>query len=166
MYLETRRLVLRSWTEDDVEPYARIVADPEVMRFIGDGATHTCEQARRFIRTMMTDEQERGWIRWAVAHKQTSELMGFCGFGVIEEQLDFGWRYAQKFWGQGFGTEAARAALHYGVATYGWQEIQAVAYTANPASLRIMEKIGMRWDRFGTLHNQEVAYYSWRAGQR
>jgi RimJ/RimL family protein N-acetyltransferase len=166
MYLETQRLIIRSWKDSDLQPYAQLVADPDVMKFIGDGTTQTSEQARHFIQTMMAREQDRGWILWAVEHKFTAELMGFCGFGVLDEQLDFGWRYAKKFWGQGFGTEAAHAVLRYGIETYGLQQIRSVAYTENRASIRIMEKVGMHLAGFGSRHNRDVAYYYWRAESR
>jgi RimJ/RimL family protein N-acetyltransferase len=164
MYLETHRLIIRSWKDSDLEPYARIVSDLDVMKFIADGNTQTPAQARHFIETMRAREQDRGWILWAVELKATAELMGCCGFGVLDEQLDFGWRYAKKFWRQGFGTEAAQAVLRYGIETYGFQQIRAVAYTANRASIRIMEKAGMRLERVDSRHNREVAYYCWRAG--
>jgi RimJ/RimL family protein N-acetyltransferase len=147
-----------------VSPYARIVANPDVMRHIGDGSTHTYEQAQHFVHTMMATEKERGWIYWAVACQTTLELIGFCGFGVMDGQLDFGWRYAKRYWGRGLGTEAAEAVLHYSVRTFGFQEIRAVAYTANRASLRIMEKIGMRVDRFDLKYNKQVTHYVWHLG--
>ncbi len=163
MHLETPRLIIRSWQDRDVGPYAQIVADPDVMRFIGDGLIHTYEQAQQFVHTMMATDEERGWIFWAVAHQETSALMGFCGFGVMDGQLDFGWRYAREFWGHGYGTEAAQAVLRYGIETCGFQTIRSVAYTENRASIRIMEKIGMRFERFGSTHHKQVAYYAWHA---
>lgn len=162
MYLQTQRLIIRSWQAEDVAPYARIVANPDVMRYIGDGSTHTYEQAQHFVHTMMAMERERGWIYWAVTCQTTLELMGFCGFGVMDEQLDFGWRYGKQYWGRGLGTEAAQAVLCYGIRTFGFQEVRAVAYTDNRASIRIMGKVGMHVDRFDSKYNQQVAHYVWR----
>ena len=68
-----------------------------------------------------------------------------------------------EFWGHGYGTEAAQAVLRYGIETCGFQTIRSVAYTENRASIRIMEKIGMRFERFGSTHHQQVAYYAWHA---
>ncbi len=79
----------------------------------------------------------------------------------MDGQLDFGWRYAKPYWGRGLGTEAAQAVLRYSVRTFGFQEIRAVAYTDNRASRRIMEKIGMRVERFDLKYNKQITHYVW-----
>jgi len=163
MRIETTRLALRSWTLSDISPYARIVADAEVMRHIGTGAVQSPRQAEEFVRRMMALEVKRGWILWAVELLQSRELAGFCGYSTLDGQLDFGWRLARKFWGQGFGTEAARAALRIGVETYSFREIRSVAYTANRGSSRIMEKIGMKFDSNGMRNGRPVVYCYYRS---
>jgi RimJ/RimL family protein N-acetyltransferase len=164
MRIETPRLALRSWTLNDVAPYARIVADPEVMRHVGTGAVQSPRQAEEFVRRMRALEASRGWILWAVELMQSCELAGFCGYGTLDGRLDFGWRLARKFWGQGFGTEAAAAALQHGVARYGLTDIRAVAYEKNRGSIRIMEKIGMNFESAATRHGRPVVIYIHRPG--
>ena len=159
MRLETDRLILRGWTDDDLDPYARIVADPEVMKFIGDGRVQGRDQAEKFIQAMRAYEQGRGWHLWAVERKADGQLLGYCGYGLLDDQLDFGWRLGREFWGQGYGTEAARAALDYGVAAYGFTEIRSVAYAENRASIRIMEKLGLRREGAGMRHGKALVYY-------
>ena len=79
-HVRTERLVLRDWSLDDVDAYAAIIADPEVMRFIGDGKPRDRSQAEAFVRTMMSHQDTRGWMRFAVEHAVSGRLMGFSGF--------------------------------------------------------------------------------------
>lgn len=159
MYLETERLIIRDWRLDDVPAYAEIVADPDVMRYIRNGSTKTYEQAERFVEERITLGAERGWTHWAVASKASGELMGFCGYGTLDGELDFGWRLAKTFWNQGYGTEAATAALRYGLETLGFDRITSVAFLENEASIRIMKKLGMRFERFKELYGKKVVMY-------
>src|SRR5262249_32250382 len=116
MILETARMVVRGWTEADIPAYAHIGADPDQVRVVSDGSVHTAAQATVFVHHMRQQARERGWIPWAVEAKATGALMGWCGFGLREGQVDFGYRLAKSFWGQGFGTEVTQAVLAYGMA--------------------------------------------------
>ena len=100
--LETTRLIIRDWTLDDIQDYSKIVADPEVMQFIAEGKTQSYEQAELYIKNCIKNMADKGWTRFAVELKDTGELMGFCGFGYYNDELDFGWRYAKKFWNKGY----------------------------------------------------------------
>lgn len=114
----TSRSVLRGWRDEDAEPFARINADPAVMRFSADrgrGQTATrCAPTpparwRRF-RTQMDDQ---GYGRFAVEHRGSARLLGFTGLGhhpVADEAPEIGWRLASAWWRQGLATEAADAA--------------------------------------------------------
>jgi ribosomal-protein-alanine N-acetyltransferase len=106
-----------------------------------------CQQAR-----------ERGWILWAVETKATGVLMGWCGFGLRDGHVDFGYRLAKAFWGQRFGTEVIRAVLAYGMVQYQFGQYTAAAYVENTASIRILEKLGFRVERYGEQHGKRVAY--------
>jgi [ribosomal protein S5]-alanine N-acetyltransferase len=159
--LETARTIVRGWTEADIPAYAQIVADPDVMRFIGDGSVHTAAQATVFVHHMRQQARERGWIPWAVEAKATGALMGWCGFGLREGQVDFGYRFAKSFWGQGFGTEVAQAVLAYGMAQYQFVHCTAAAFVENTASRRILEKLGFHIERYGEQYGKRVAYYTY-----
>jgi RimJ/RimL family protein N-acetyltransferase len=141
-----------------------MVADPDVMRFIGDGSVHTAAQATAFVHHMRHQARERGWILWAVEAKATGTLMGWCGFGLREGQVDFGYRFAKAFWGQGFGTEVAQAVLAYGLAQYQLVPCTATAFVENTASRRILEKLGFRVERYGEQYGKWVAYYTYAQG--
>lgn len=143
VHARTERLILRDWSLDDVDAYARIIGDPEVMRYIGDGKPRDRGQAEDFVRTMMRHQEERGWMRFAVELASTGELLGFSGFDDKIGPLDFGWRLGRSFWGGGFGYEASAAALWVGQQTFGLKKITAQYYPENVGSVRIMEKMGM-----------------------
>ncbi len=145
MRLETPRLIIRSWHERDVDAYAAIVADPEVMRFIGNGRVHDHAEAQAFVQRGIEVERERPWLLWAVEHAVDRRLIGFCGFAPYGTEVEIGWRLASAYWRRGLGTEAARAVLRYGLDDLGLPHVVSVAQTENVASIRIMNRIGLRY---------------------
>jgi len=159
LHVETERLIIRNWKESDIEPYAEIVSDPEVMKYIGNGKPRTIDNARTFVEEMMRLFEERGWIRFAVEHKESGELLGFCGFDLAHGVLDYGWRYARKYWGGGYGSEAAIAVLDIGRNRYGLRNIQSMSYPENVGSIRIMEKMGMSYLHDSTENGRRIVHY-------
>lgn len=143
IHARTERLILRDWSLEDIAAYAAIIADPEVMRYIGNGMPRDRGQAEDFVRAMMHHQVERGWMRFAVEHAETGTLLGFSGFDDKNGPLDFGWRLGREFWGGGFGFEASAAALWVGRNTFGLTKITAQSFPENVGSVRIMEKMGM-----------------------
>ncbi len=151
--LETERLVLRRWREADVAPLAAINADPEVVRWIGDGSV--ADEARTAAAVVDWERQwdERGFGLFAVELRDTGELAGFTGLAVpaflpeIMPAVEIGWRLGRAHWGRGLATEAARAVLHHAFTVQGHDRIVSVHQVGNVASERIMQKLGMRLDR-------------------
>jgi len=140
MHLETHRLLIRSFEREDIPAYAEIVADPRVTRYLGDGKPYSYEQAAAYVEDLIARDSTTGISRYAVL--LGDELIGFCGFKDLGDHIDFGWRYAHRYWGKGYATEAARAVLEYGVEILGLSGIVAVAYEANVGSVRVIEKLG------------------------
>lgn len=159
----TDRLILRTWSETDIEPYAKMVADPEVMKHIGDGSVRDRAYAEEFVHRMMKLSGERGWIRFAVEHLETGEFMGFCGFDISgtggDSVLDFGWRYARKFWGAGYGGEAVLAALEVGRNRFALTDIESMSYPENIGSIKLFEKMGMNFLRESEEHGRKIVHY-------
>ena len=100
-----------------------------------------------------------GWSRFVVINKETEELMGFCGYADYNNELDFGWRYAKKFWGGGFGTEAATVVLKFGVEEIKFPRIVCIAHFNNLGSIRIIEKIGMEFEKDIEIDGQPIHQY-------
>jgi RimJ/RimL family protein N-acetyltransferase len=151
--LETQRLNLRRWRSEDQKPFAAICADPDVMRFIGDGSTRTADQAARAIDLFEKEWEERGYGLFAVELRLTGEFIGFTGFSrpdflpELLPSVEIGWRFGKAHWGRGYATEAARAALAVGPRAFADEEIVSICQVGNGASIRIMEKLGLNFDR-------------------
>ena len=105
--LETARLVLRSWREDDLNAYARICADPEGMRYLS--GTMTRDQAAQQMERWMSHWEERGFGVWVAQEKASGAFIGFIGLLYHEEwpegehKTEVGWRLDRSFWGRGLG---------------------------------------------------------------
>jgi RimJ/RimL family protein N-acetyltransferase len=166
--------------EDDWEAAHRWASDPEVVRFMHWGPNSE-EETRDHIRRRIADQQEdpRRAFHLAVALKATGHPIGSCALVVTNwesRQGGLGYCYAREFWGQGYGTEAARALLALGFEQLGLHRIRATGDRENIGSRRIMEKIGMRregllleddWLRghWRDTYSYAILEQEWRAGQ-
>jgi RimJ/RimL family protein N-acetyltransferase len=146
--LDTRRLRLRRWRESDREPFAALSADPAVMEFFPSPQSRQATDAS--IDAWQSQFDAQGWSNWAVEHLGSGEFLGFAGLSVPRRVLPFspcvevGWRLARRYWGHGYATEAARAALSVGFTQLALPEIVSFTALANLRSRAVMERIGMR----------------------
>lgn len=148
--LRTDRLLLRQWTAADREPFAAMNADPAVMRHFPNRMTRAESDA-------LADRSEQaivanGYGLWALEVLETGRFIGFTGLAPIRFEahfapaLEIGWRLAEFAWGNGYATEAARAALAYAFGPAGLTELVSVTAVPNQPSRRVMERIGMTYD--------------------
>ena len=142
--LETRRLRLRKFREEDWDPYAVMCADPEVMRYLGTGATQTRDEAWRAIAGMLGHWQLRGYGMWAVESKETGEFVGRAGFIYPAgwPGFELGWVLGKPHWGKGYASEAARAALRYAFDVLKRDRVISLIRPDNAPSIRVAEAIG------------------------
>ena len=146
--VRTKRLILRRWRDDDLEPFARLNADAEVMRFFP--APLTREQSDGLAARADAMFDLHGYGLWALARLDTGEFIGFTGLAPMPEGIpgsggvEVGWRLAESSWGQGFATEAATAALRFGFETLGLAEVDSITAVSNIRSRKVMERLGMR----------------------
>lgn len=159
MQLETERLRIRSFEERDVDGFAALIADAEVMRDIGDGSVQSRGEAEDYVRACMEREAAGGPSRYVVEHRDNGAFLGMCGFRPEEHGTDFGWRLSRATWGRGYATEAARAVLDYGLRSLGIADLYAHAFADNRASLRVIEKLGFRFDEEDRLFGRRVLRY-------
>ncbi len=158
---ETERLYLREWVPDDWKRFRPLATDPRVLRYIGHGKPWTDEQIKNRIANWIEVGRQRGWILWPVIHREDAELIGFCGFwDGFAPDVEIGWRLRPDYWGQGLATEAATAVMEYGFQRWGFPRLISVAQPENKASLRIMEKLGMEFERGFQHEGVEVVCYS------
>ena len=159
--LETERLLLREWREDDFEPFARMCADPRVMEFFP--ATLTREETAAAMERGRAHFAKHGFGWWAAELKETGAFIGFIGLAVPYFEAHFtpcvevGWRLAAEYWRRGLATEGARASLRYGFEVLGLAEIVSFTSVANVRSRRVMEKIGMTHDPADDFDHPRIA---------
>lgn len=144
----TERLLLRQWQWSDLEPFAGLNADPDVMRYFANPGTK--DGAKASIEVWMREIDERGWSNWAVETTDSKQFIGFVGITNPKRQLHFtpcveiGWRLAKQFWHCGYATEAATKALEIGFVEVGLAEVVSFTSVVNNPSRAVMARVGMR----------------------
>lgn len=144
----TPRLVLRELTPGDAPELFALNEDPEVIRHTGDGAFASLDEARRFLEGYVDVYRRCGMGRWAVLRRADGAFLGWCGLRRMDGgEVDVGFRFHRRFWQQGVATESARAALGLGFRALGLERVIGRARKANPASIRVLEKAGLTYER-------------------
>ena len=145
--IRTERLVLRRWTDDDRAGFAALNADPEVMEHFP--GVLTAQESDQLMQTIELHFEEFGFGLWAVETLWAPRLVGFAGLAVptfrthFTPAVEIGWRFARAEWGNGFATEAAKAALEFGFDQAGLDEILSWTVPANERSQGVMIRLGM-----------------------
>jgi RimJ/RimL family protein N-acetyltransferase len=161
--IETPRLILRPFTVDDAEASLEMSQDAEVMKFLGGVDTGTVEEHREMLRKAPIGDYEKyGFGRHAVFLKETGEYMGFNGLKYVEElqEVDIGWRIKSKFWRQGYAYESALACIEFAFTDLGLDRIVSLANVENTASFRLMEKLGMTFEKELHIFDEDAVYYA------
>ena len=147
--LQTQRLILRSWRLSDLEPFARINADAEVMNYFPSVLSR--QESDRLVGRIEEHHQTHGFGLWALEVISTETFIGFIGLNVPSFQAHFtpavevGWRLARPFWGNGYATEGAGRAIAYGFEVLGLPEIVSFSSTLNLRSIAVMQRLGMTY---------------------
>ena len=148
--LETDRLMLRKLCVEDAAFILQLVNEPAFLRFIGDKGVRTLDDARDYILQGPVDSYERlGFGLYLVELKESGTAIGTCGLIKREvlEHVDIGYAYLPEFWGKGYAFEAAAAVMEFGKSAYGLERIVAVVSSDNYGSIRVLEKLGLRYER-------------------
>jgi RimJ/RimL family protein N-acetyltransferase len=159
--IRTPRLLLRAWRDDDLDAFAAMSADPEVMRHLWPIEDRAASDA--MAAAIRGHFDRHGFGFWAVEAPGVAPFVGFAGLAVVAYDAPFtpaveiGWRLARPHWGKGFATEAAAAALDQGFGPLGLAEIVAFTVPANRRSERVMQRLGMRRDEAGDFDHPRVA---------
>ncbi len=162
--LRTERLVLRDWRDGDLVPLAALHADPVVMEHFPS----TLDEAatRDFVERLRRRWAEHGRSWWAVEEATSGRFVGAVGLLRVDFEAPFhdlddpatevGWRLVRAAWGRGYATEAARAAIDWGVTSFGLTEVLSFTSTGNLRSQRVMERLGMARDPSGDFDHPRV----------
>jgi RimJ/RimL family protein N-acetyltransferase len=149
--LDTERLRLRAWRDEDLEPYGELCADAEVMRWLHGPMTR--DESIAQVGAIREHWAREGFGMWAVAPKETDGCIGFVGLGTpshvpeVLPAVEIGWRLARPYWGQGLATEGARATVDFAFGPLALDRIVSITQLPNRASRRVMEKLGMTPER-------------------
>ena len=141
--LETDRLRLRMLCESDLDDYVEMCADPEVMRYIGDGQPLDRSMAWRNLAMMVGHWTLRGYGLWAAEERSSGVLVGRIGFWNPEgwPGFELGWMLRRSFWGRGYATEAARTALQFAFTQLEQPQVISLIHPENAASIRVAQRL-------------------------
>ena len=152
--LETERLVLRRLTVEDAEFVLGLLNEPSFVRFIGDRGVRTIADAREYILKGAIGSYERhGFGMYLTELKEDRTPLGICGLLQREslQDVDIGFAFMPQFWARGYAYESASAVMAYGKSTLGLSRIVAVTTPHNHGSIRVLEKLGMRFEQMTRL---------------
>ena len=164
MILTTERLILKEFRASDLDDFASLMADPEVMRFPISGP-HSKEQAQElFQNRILKHYKTHGFGLWAVIHKETGHFIGLTGLisQLIDgkEEVELGYRFYPKYWGHGFAIEAALNVCKWGFDTLNVPYIISIIDPKNHKSIKVAKKAGMHyWKDNANFHGLSVRIY-------
>jgi len=170
IYLETDRLILRVLTTADADSLFELDSDPEVMRYLNNGRTHTRKEIVERVLPHYLEHSVRYGDRygfWAAIDKAHGEFIGwfhFRPFRDAPEEIELGYRLKRSAWGKGYATEGARALIRKGFVELGIGKIVADTLARNVRSRRVMEALGMTLEAEFTLDADE--FPEWNAEER
>ncbi|WP_455586945.1 GNAT family N-acetyltransferase [Bacteroides sp.] len=148
-YIETSRLILRDWKEDDIPAFAKLNSDEEVMEYFLKKLSY--QETLDFYRRIKDEFETCGYGLYAVERKEDSVFMGFVGLHGVTFDVDFapaveiGWRLLPEFWNKGYATEAALACMNHAKEQLKLNVLYSFTSLPNKRSERVMQKIGMKW---------------------
>jgi RimJ/RimL family protein N-acetyltransferase len=152
--LETDRLILRWLSVENAEFILQLLNEPSFVRFIGDKGVRSIDDARDYILRGPVDSYERfGFGLYLIELKEDSVPIGICGLLKREslEDVDIGFAFLPQFWKKGYAFESASAVMTYGRNVVGLSRIVAITSPDNEASIRVLEKLGLRFERMTKL---------------
>ena len=145
--LETPRLIMRQWKNDDYSAFARMNACPTVMKYFPEPMSS--RDSNLLADKISALIEQNGWGLWALEEKCSGRFLGFTGLHPVAEDLPFypaveiGWRLDKAYWGQGFATEAAASALRLAFEVLGLERVVSFTATINQPSIQVMKRLGM-----------------------
>jgi RimJ/RimL family protein N-acetyltransferase len=158
--LETERLIMRMWREEDFEAYASLCADPDVMRYLG-GKPFDRTEAWRHMAMMIGHWHLLGYGHWAVEEKASGRFLGRLGFlnPAGWPGFELGWTLGKEFWGRGYATEGARRALAYAFTELDRDHVISCIHPDNAPSIRVAKRLGEKLEGEAEILGTRVLVY-------
>lgn len=159
--LETERLFHRKFTREDLPRLIEMRSDPEVNIYLGGVRMQNPEAITKRIEFYIDSHEKHGFGMCMMIWKETGETIGWSGLQPLEgtSEIEVGYGMVKEFWGRGIGMETARAWLEFGFREKNLPRIVAVAYPENTGSWRIMEKLGMRYEKTEEHYGADCVFY-------
>lgn len=163
MLIETRRLIIREFKINDLDELFIVMSDPEVMRYSVSGP-RSRKNTEEFIKASIDAYQRHSLAQHAVVLKQSQSLIGCSGFFTPMvnniQEIELSYRLARNYWGQGLGTEAAQACCDYAFSDLLLKRLISIIEPENTASIRVAEKVGLKFEQKITFHELPVLIYA------
>ncbi|MEU5845850.1 GNAT family N-acetyltransferase [Saccharopolyspora shandongensis] len=150
--LMSARLQVRPFRAEDHAAIHAVYGDPEVMRYVAHGNAASAAESATMVNDYIQHQRSHGYAFWAVIERSTGHLIGDAGFEAHGDGAEFGYTLARRRWGQGLATEVGRLCLAAAFDQLRLPELTAVVDPRNPASARVLDKLGFR------LHGECVEY--------
>jgi RimJ/RimL family protein N-acetyltransferase len=157
--IETARLHLRMFRLDDLDNLADLLADADVIRYVGNGLPIPRAESENALHSIIRHWKDHGFGRWAITVKESGRFIGYGGLRSLLGTPEVVYHFAKAYWGRGLATEMARASLRFGFDEHQFDHIVAVAQPDNAASIRVMEKVGMKYETHTAYYNMNVIQY-------
>jgi RimJ/RimL family protein N-acetyltransferase len=161
--IETARLLLRPFVEEDLDDYTRLIfADAEVMRYLPKRDLAPRARAERTLAIFAEHWSRYGFGVWAVTDKVTGDFIGHCGLGHVPEagEVEVLYSLGKSYWGLGLATEAARASVRFGIETAQLAHLIALTVPENIGSRRVMEHLGFVYEKDAHYFGLDLAYHT------
>jgi [ribosomal protein S5]-alanine N-acetyltransferase len=164
--LETKRLIVRRLTVDDAPFILELLNEPAFLRFIGDRGVRSEADAVKYITDVpLASYAKHGFGMFRVELKETGEVLGLCGLLQRDslDAVDIGFAFLQRYWGKGYAYESASAMMDYARKVVGLTRLVAITAPDNESSRRVLEKIGLRFDRMIDLpeYDEPSRLFTW-----
>ncbi len=161
MLIETPRLRMRPLAEPDFDALVALNTDPDVMFFFTGGTPMPMEKTESRFRFYLEHHRRHGFGICLATDRADGAFVGICGIQYLENtgEVEVGYRLMKAYWGRGLATEGARACVEYGFTTVGLERIVAVIHPDNIASQRVLEKIGLRYERDAVHYEGPVKFF-------
>jgi len=150
---------LRIVCRNDLNDLANLFADPDVVKYVGHGKPASREEASKTVDSMIAHWQKHSFGRWIARDKVDGAFVGFGGLRSLFGTPEVVYHLAKDHWGKGLATELARAALRFGFEDRGFDHIVAIAKPANVASIHVMAKLGMQFEKHACYYEIDVVQY-------
>ena len=157
--LETERLILRQFSLDDAEFILSLLNEPSFIQNIGDRGVWNLEDARSYIsRVPIASYEQNGFGLYLVELKESDEPIGMCGLikRAELEDVDIGYAFLPKYWSKGYAVESAMAVKEYAREVIGLKRLVAITDPENHGSIRVLEKIGLKFEKMVRLSEDDI----------